>query len=225
MFFSKISNWDILSLDLVSVSNGFDSNLEAGTQCILPFIHYHLQSAQVRRHSWAKVRLKICKIIKFCPDNNISVSLIKLEKFEWLTKSCTHKTLFCLPFWQIIFENTATQFSHRARQLGKMMFDRSFGSRTHRCYRVSGMTLYPWILLHATLVVLGQQCFEDAVAAGQRRNLSDTESGESFPFAMWVPTWASGTLTSAVVGILVEAWVPGQTKFVVGLLIRGKSGV
>lgn len=105
------------------------------------------------------------------------------------------------------------------------MFDGSFGSRTHRCYRVSGMTLYPWILLHATLVVLdGQQCFEDAVAAGQRRNLSDTESGESFPFAMWVPTWASGTLTSAVVGILVEAWV-GQTKFVVGLLIRGKSGV
>ena len=99
-----------------------------------------------------------------------------------------------------------------------MMFDGSFGSRTHRCYRVSGMTLYPWILLHATLVVLdGQQCFEDAVAAGQRRNLSDTESDESFPFAMWVPTWASGTLTSAVVGILVEAWVPGQTKFVVGL--------
>jgi len=67
------------------------------------------------------------------------------------------------------------------------------------------MTLYPWILLHAALAVLdGQQCFEDAVAAGKRRNLSDTESGESFPFAMWVPTWASGTLTSAVVGILVE---------------------
>ena len=83
------------------------------------------------------------------------------------------------------------------------------------------MTLLPWILLHAALVVLGgQQCFEDAVAAGERRNLSD--NGESFPFAMWVPTWASGTLTSAVVGILVEAW-NRQTKFVLGLLVRGKS--
>ena len=115
-----------------------------------------IRRKSLRRHSWAKVRLienpwnRVLSIIIYILPRQQYFNVLHGSNWgnlrDWLNPwtempSCTHQTLFCLPCSQgINFENTAKQFSHRARQLGKMiwicsmMFDGSFGSRTHKCY-------------------------------------------------------------------------------------------
>eukprot|EP00435_Cladocopium_sp_Y103_P030818 s1196_g7.t1 len=70
------------------------------------------------------------------------------------------------------------------------------------------LTLISTVFFIAPLVE--SLCFSDGIPESDRVNLTNSD-GESYPVGIWVPSWAAGVSTSAVMQVLVEEKLGFQT--------------
>ena len=85
----------------------------------------------------------------------------------------------------------------------------SYKMRQRSCFKSVELTRLGLILLIPT--ALASSCLPDAVAPGQRQDLTNA-AGESYPIGLVLGTWNSAYLTSAIFEILAEEVMGYNTR-------------